>query len=311
MTCCQPTAPPASFETLLQHMDRFNQDALALGGALAQDIEQSKGCCSRPSRRSCRTRSPPCRGPPVSCWNSTRWPMRSPATSPRRPSAHRRSLFVLVFAVGAVLQRLPLVPAREARRGGDVADKILHMPWLLVAFVGLFIYGSVVLHRRAAKGDFQNKYQDYRALAEGCGCSSFGRRGRRGLGRRPLPAQAARGTGVDSQRADVMGRRGAWRADRAARAGRGRAPDWLHSVRKHWVLEQRNYFKSKAQSGSRRRSRSRRTAHRGAPQREPRAHGTAGGRADPAAPAPRARARGVDAPGRDPGGARRRSCWRS
>ena len=54
---------------------------------------------------------------------------------------------------------------------GDVAHEaaasgLALVPWFLLTYLAIIAF-NVMLHRRAERNDYQNKYQDYRALAEG------------------------------------------------------------------------------------------------------------------------------------------------
>jgi hypothetical protein len=103
-----------------------------------------------------------------------------------------------------------------------------------------------VLHRRAAKGDYQNKYQDYRALAEGLRIQFF------------WSVAGVPDSVVDhylrKQRGELEWIRSAlmsWdvvaHSEPANHHHRAGHADQIHLVRKLWVLDQRNYFKSKAE----------------------------------------------------------------
>jgi hypothetical protein len=236
----------ASFETIYENMERFNRDALALGGELAADIEQSKVYLLQ-------EKGEPLAHAVASLPRASRIVLDQYAVADalaghfaQKTLEASANLFVLVFTAALCFNLFHSFPHAKLDVQGWAAI-VLHMPWLLAAFVGLFLYGSLVLHRRAAKGDYQNKYQDYRALAEGLRIQFF------------WSIAGASDSVVDhylrKQRGELEWIRSALMSwDVIAHGepvshhhhGKARA-DRLQMVRKLWVLDQRNYFKKKAE----------------------------------------------------------------
>ena len=235
-----------SFESIYENMERFNRDALALGGELAADIEQSKVYLLQEKGEALAHAV-------ASLPRASRIVLDQYAVADalaghfaQKTLKASANLFVLVFAAALCFNIFHSFPHAKLDVEGWAA-KVLHMPWFLAGFVGLFVYGSMVLHRRAAKGDYQNKYQDYRALAEGLRIQFF------------WSIAGAHGSVVDhylrKQRGELEWIRSALMSwDVIAHGepiahhhhGKGRA-DRLQMVRRLWVLDQRNYFKRKAE----------------------------------------------------------------
>lgn len=240
-----PHRSAQSFETLLQNMDRFNQDALALGGTLAKDIEQSKVYVLQESGEKLEHAV-------AALPRGARTVLEQYAVADalaghfaQKTLGASKKLFVVVFASALCFNIFHSFPHAKAEVHGWLSA-VLHMPWFLAAFVALFVYGSLVLHRRAAKGDYQNKYQDYRALAEGLRIQFF-------WSVASLPDSV-----VDhylrKQRGELEWIRSALMSWDVVAHGEPRTrhrhaghADRLQLVRKLWVLDQRNYFKKKAQ----------------------------------------------------------------
>jgi hypothetical protein len=234
-----------SFETIYENMERFNRDALALGAALARDIEQSKVYLLQAKDQALAHTV-------AALPRASRVVLEQYAVADalavhfgQKTLKASANLFGLVFVAALCFNLFHSFPHAKLEVGGW-AQKLLHMPWFLAAFVGLFVYGSLVLHRRAARGDYQNKYQDYRALAEGLRIQFF------------WSVAGVTDSVVDhylrKQRGELEWIRSAlmsWdvvahaeSADRRHHAGHA---DRIQTVRRLWVLDQRNYFKKKAE----------------------------------------------------------------
>ncbi len=113
------------------------------------------------------------------------------------------------------------------------------IPWFLWLYL-LVVAGNVLFHRRAEKQEFQNKYQDYRALAEGLRVQIF-------WGLAGLSDEAA-DYYLGKQRSELDWIRHALRvrnvlSDTASQGNSaGMNADSLLLVQKHWIQEQQRYF---------------------------------------------------------------------
>ena len=156
------------------------------------------------------------------------------------------SLFKWVFLAALSFNVFHSFPHVEFGFGGELADRLVGMPWFLAVFLALFLFCSAVLHRRATKGDYQNKYQDYRAIAEALRIQFFWSVA--GLSESVVDHY------LRKQQGELEWIRSALRSwDVVAHAtsdgvseGEHEPGQHLHFVQTHWVAEQRNYFASKA-----------------------------------------------------------------
>jgi hypothetical protein len=135
--------------------------------------------------------------------------------------------------------------AQTSAESSWLAD-IGQIPWFLVLFLGVSIFSNLVLHRRAARGDYQNKYQDYRALAEGMRMQVFWRLS----GLRDSVADHYLGR----QRGELEWIRDAirvWNITADADSGAISSPspqqqrDWIKLAQARWVEDQRKYYARK------------------------------------------------------------------
>ncbi len=128
-------------------------------------------------------------------------------------------------------------PIAEAEISGGW--NLASVPWFLWLYL-LFVVVNVALHRRAERQEFQNKYQDYRALAEGMRVQIFWRLA-------ALREEAADHY-LGKQRSELDWIRNALRtihvlATRETEDGQGsKRLEHLAFVRRQWVQEQKNYF---------------------------------------------------------------------
>jgi hypothetical protein len=122
--------------------------------------------------------------------------------------------------------------------------RLLTLPWFLLLFLACSTLTAVWIHGRAKRGEYQTKYQDYRALAEALRIQFL------------WTVTGVRASVVDSylrkQRSELDWIRGALRAwhvtasaapPSEARADEVRAA--AQSLTVHWIQDQRRYFASK------------------------------------------------------------------
>jgi hypothetical protein len=236
----------ASFESIYDNMERFNRDALALGAALAADIQQSQVYLLQEKAEKLAHAV-------ASLPRASRMVLEQYAVADalavhfaQKTLKASANLFVLVFVAALSFNIFHSFPHAKLEVEGVLA-KVLHMPWFLAAFVGLFIYGSMVLHRRAQQGDYQNKYQDYRALAEGLRVQFFWSLA--GVSESVVDHYLRRQRGeLEWIRSALMSWDVVAHAEPVRRHHHAAThADRLQMVRRLWVVDQRNYFKSKAQ----------------------------------------------------------------
>ncbi len=135
-------------------------------------------------------------------------------------------------------------PAANAEKSAGAAvflSNMLQGPWFLIVY--LTIIAIIFLrHRHVEKNDYQNKHQDYRALAEGLRIQAFWRMA--GID------DAVADHYLGEQRGELEWIRSALRtwnilAPRAAMSGEERIAG-VHLVQQGWIEAQRNYFARKA-----------------------------------------------------------------
>ncbi len=133
----------------------------------------------------------------------------------------------------------------------DAGNVLSLVPWFLLIYL-VIIVANVIMHRRAEHHDYQNKYQDYRALAEGLRVQIFWRM----AGLKDSVAEHYLG----KQRGELEWIRNALRvwnistdADNVSEIAAGSAtPDKqqlgndLTQVRENWVEDQSKYYAHKA-----------------------------------------------------------------
>jgi hypothetical protein len=157
-----------------------------------------------------------------------------------------KRVYTWVFVAALFFNLFHSLPHHALPEEPTMVDRLLAVPWLLWLFLAASLVGSLWVHARAAKEDFQNKHQDYRALAEALRIQFFWRVA-------GLP-DAVVDHYLRKQRGELEWIRNALRAW-DAESMRHHAPgcesatplaDRLAFVGKHWVSEQRNYYTKRA-----------------------------------------------------------------
>ena len=155
-----------------------------------------------------------------------------------------KRIYAWVFIAALFFNLFHSLPAHHLPEDPTVIDRVLSLPWLLWMFLAASLFGSLWVHRRAAKQDYQNKHQDYRALAEALRIQFFWRVA-------GLP-DAVVDHYLRKQRGELEWIRNALRAWDAEsmrhRSHEDNAPlaARLAFVGKNWVTEQRNYYAKRA-----------------------------------------------------------------
>jgi hypothetical protein len=154
-------------------------------------------------------------------------------------------VFACVFVAALFFNLFHSLPHRALEGDAGMLERAEAIPWLLWAFLAVSLIGSLWLHRRAMEEDYQNKHQDYRALAEALRIQFFWRVA-------GLPNMV-----VDhylrKQRGELEWIRNALRAwdvesmpHRMREEQTGPLAGRLAFVHKNWVAEQRNYYTRRA-----------------------------------------------------------------
>lgn len=241
-----PTRQTArSFDQLQDWMDQFNADALEHGEKLASAQIASKAQLLQVPVTGLADgeRSLP---------SSARVTLEHYAVADSlalrfgaQARAASRQLYGLVFMAALFFNLFHSLPNPHVSEDPTLAERLLGMPWLLLLFLALSLVGSLWVHRSAEEADYQNKHQDYRALAEALRIQFFWQIA-------GVP-EAVVDHYLRKQRGALEWIRNAlrvWDVELLARqASDGEA--WtpatrLAFVRQRWVTEQRNYYVTRA-----------------------------------------------------------------
>jgi hypothetical protein len=235
----------ASFEELQWWMDQFNEDALRFREAMAASRASSKAQLLQVSEAALPDTI-------LSLPHSARITLEHYAVADTLAlhfAGHTRTasrrLFGWVFVSALFFNLFHSLPHAHLPEEPTLAERIVAIPWLLLLFLAASIVASYWVHREVTEEDYQNKHQDYRALAEALRIQFFWRvagvpdkvvdhylrkqRGALEWIRNALRAWDTESLAYEAQeaRSDVQ-------------------PERLAYVAKNWVSEQRNYFASKA-----------------------------------------------------------------
>lgn len=234
-----------SLEELPGWMDQFNEDVLDQGDALAAARETSKSWllgvdvkdlqpvvdALTPSARSTLEHYAAADSLAVLFANQARkatW-----------------QLYLVVFTATLFFNMFHSLPQPHLPEEATLVEHILALPWLLILFLVTSFAGTLWVHRRAKEEDYQNKHQDYRALAEALRIQFFWREA-------GLP-NAVVDHYLRKQRGALEWIRNALRAWDAETMHHRTSEDKLPPiagrlafVRRLWVTEQRNYYAKRA-----------------------------------------------------------------
>lgn len=235
----------ASFDELQGWMDQFNEDALHFDASMAPARLTSKSYLLNTTEDAVDATA---RSLPASAQMTMERYAVADALALHFASHARaasKKLFLWVFVSALFFNLFHSLPHPHIAEHPSLGERLIAVPWLLLLFLASSIVASYWIHREATEQDYQNKHQDYRALAEALRIQFFW--------------QVA---GVQGDVADhyLRKQRGAlewirnalraWDAESSASEAReavgGFVPDRLAYVARNWVSEQRNYFASKA-----------------------------------------------------------------
>ena len=211
--------------------------------------------------------------------------------------AATRKMFGWVFVSALFFNLFHSLPHAHLPEHPSLGERLLALPWLLLLFLAIVDRRELLDPDRDVKEqDYQNKHQDYRALAEALRIQFFWHVA--GVSEKVVDHYLRKQRGALEWIRNALR---AWDAEVARRTNRARQQAAVSrrtaGLRgQHWVSEQRNYYASKAQArtgDARGRGPENRVA--GASERRPGA--AAGAGAHLAAARPGARTRGDQAPG--------------
>jgi hypothetical protein len=159
--------------------------------------------------------------------------------------AASRKLFGWVFVSALFFNLFHSLPHAHLPEHPSLGERLLAIPWLLLLFLAASIVASYWIHRDVKEQDYQNKHQDYRALAEALRIQFFWHVA--GVSEKVVDHYLRKQRGALEWIRNALR---AWDAEllahEAREAQRGLSADRLGYVAKNWVSEQRNYFASKA-----------------------------------------------------------------
>ena len=154
-------------------------------------------------------------------------------------------MFIWVFVAALFFNLFHSLPHGHLPEHPSLQERLLAMPWLLLLFLAASVVASYWIRKDVEEEDYQNKHQDYRALAEALRIQFFWHVA-------GVPAKV-----VDhylrKQRGALEWIRNALRAwdaealpDELREVAAPVTEGQLAFVGQHWVSEQRNYYASKA-----------------------------------------------------------------
>jgi hypothetical protein len=158
-----------------------------------------------------------------------------------------RRMFVGVAVAALFLNSHSSFFSIQTEAPQSLVDRLASLPWFLIAFLASSTFTAVWIYGRAEKGEYQNKYQDYRALAEALRIQFYWRVG--GLSESVVDSYLRKQQGeLDWIRAALR----SWHvlttvgdSTGGPRTSNAAAQSGLPFLT-HWIQDQRRYFASKA-----------------------------------------------------------------
>jgi hypothetical protein len=235
----------ASFDELQEWMDLFNSDAIETEHSMAAGRQSSKAQLLQvPEHELAKT----VQTLPVSAQRTLeRYAVAD--TLAVHFAGHTRSatrrMFVWVFISALFFNLFHSLPHAHLPEHPSVQERLLGAPWLLLFFLGASAFASYWIRKDVEEQDYQNKYQDYRALAEALRIQFFWNVA--GVRERVVDHYLRKQRGALEWIRNALR---AWDAESLALEAAERStpptPERLELVSRHWVSEQRNYYASKA-----------------------------------------------------------------
>lgn len=234
-----------SFHRLCERMDLFNADAQDLRAELGQRADESK---ARLLNTDVRSTPNTLKALPISCERILdQYAVADGLAIHFGGKTLKASRGVLVGVAAAAIFFNTHSSFFSIPNGGPAAlvDRFLALPWYLICFLACSTFTAVWLYGRAERGEYQNKYQDYRALAEALRIQFYWRVA-------GVPESVV-DTYLRKQRSELEWIRSAlrsWAVLTTIEGSAGRPAEVPRSrglpLVTHWIQDQRRYFASKA-----------------------------------------------------------------
>jgi len=156
-----------------------------------------------------------------------------------------RKMFLWVFVSALFFNLFHSLPHAHLHEHPSLVERLIALPWLLLLFLGASVVASYWIRKDVEEEDYQNKHQDYRALAEALRIQFFWHVA--GVPSKVVDHYLRKQRGALEWIRNALR---AWDAEalpyEAREAGTPVTEMQLAYVGQHWVSEQRNYYASKA-----------------------------------------------------------------
>jgi hypothetical protein len=235
----------ASFEELQGWMDQFNSDALAFHDSMAASRASSKAQLLQVKEDALGTavRALP-RSAQVTLEHYAVADTLAVYFAGLTRSASRK-MFAWVFVSALFFNLFHSLPHGHLPEHPSLQERLMAMPWLLLLFLAASVVASYWISRDVEEQDYQNKHQDYRALAEALRIQFFWRIA--GVPEKVVDHYLRKQRGALEWIRNALR---AWDAeslaDESQEAAMPLSSAQVEYVGRHWVSEQRNYYASKA-----------------------------------------------------------------
>jgi hypothetical protein len=235
----------ASFDDLQGWMDQFNADALSFHGSMAAGRATSKAQLLQVSE----TELPDAvNALPASAQMTLEHYAVADTLAVHFAGYTRaasRKLFGWVFISALFFNLFHSLPHPHLAEHPSLGERLVALPWLLLLFLAASLVASYWIHRDVKEQDYQNKHQDYRALAEALRIQFFWQVA--GVPEKVVDHYLRKQRGALEWIRNALR---AWDAQSLVAESReshsAAVPARLAYVGQHWVSEQRNYYASKA-----------------------------------------------------------------
>jgi hypothetical protein len=235
----------ASFDELQGWMDQFNSDALSFRESMAAGRTSSKAQMLQVNEDALADAV-------MTLPHSARITLEHYAVADTLAvhfagltRSASRKMFGWVFVSALFFNLFHSLPHAHLPEHPSLQERILAMPWLLLLFLAASVMASYWIRKDVEDQDYQNKHQDYRALAEALRIQFFWRVA--GVPEKVVDHYLRKQRGALEWIRNALR---AWDAESLAyesvEAAVPLSPAQIAYVGQHWVSEQRNYYASKA-----------------------------------------------------------------
>jgi hypothetical protein len=234
-----------SFEELQGWMDQFNADALHFHDSMAASRASSKAQLLQVKEEALPDAV-------LSLPHSARVTLERYAVADTLAvyfagltRSATRKMFAWVFISALFFNLFHSLPHAHLPEHPSLQERLFAMPWLLLLFLAASVVASYWIRKDVEEQDYQNKHQDYRALAEALRIQFFWHVA--GVPEKVVDHYLRKQRGALEWIRNALR---AWDAEALAyesrEAARPITEEQLAYVGQHWVSEQRNYYASKA-----------------------------------------------------------------